>query len=998
MPVEFLTSEQEVKYGKFTERPTLEQLAKYFWFDDQDRMIIFKLRGDYNCLGFAIQLGTVRFLGTFLSNPMDIPANVCAYVAQQLNLDVNSLSNYCVARTIRSHAQEIRKIYGYHDFNEQPYHLRLTRWLYTRAWLTAERPSILFDLATARCVEQKILLPGVTIMARFIAQIRDRATSRLWNSLLKLPNENQIEMLEKLLGSDKQTKRTSLDILRKSPTSATTTAIIKAIDRLDQIRKLGASDWDISKIPIGRIKNLARYASMTRTQSIERMNYERRIATLVSFAIIFTVSAQDDVIDIWEQFFTELFNRSYRKEQKTRLRTIKDLDSASRQLREACVLLLDEKISDNDMRSIIFSKITKDNLKTAVQTIDNLTKSPEQTVSFEELFKNFTTVRRFMPKILSTLKFNSTPAGKSVLLAWNFLANSESKAGKNKYKDAPLDGITSFWKKIIVKESNKINTCAYTFWAIERMINSLKQYDIYVENSEHYGDTRAQLLHDKSWEAVKPNVLRTLDWNISAVESLKPLEEKLDKAYKQTAQRWTSNSNVRIENFDGQDRLVLTPLDSLDEPDSLKKLRKRVKSLIPHIDLPELILEVNSWTRLTDSFTHISEGGSRISDLDVSCCAVLISQACNIGLEPVVQPGIAALEYDRLTWIEQNYFRIETLTQANATLVEYNSKLKLAQMWGGGEVASADGLRFITPTKSANSRSNSKYFGTGRGVTYYNYVSDQFTGFHGIVIPGTIRDSLYLLEGILEQETVLKPKEIMTDTAGYSDIIFGLFGLLGYQFSPRIADIGSSRFWKFDSDADYGELNKLAKNKIRKDIIIRYWDDMMRVAGSLKLGKVHPTQLIKTLQRGGKPTMFGKALGEFGRIYKTQYSLTYIDDENYRRRILTQLNRGESRHSLARAVFYGKKGELHQAYREGQEDQLSSLGLIVNTIIVWNTRYMQAAIEKLRKDGEIINNADIRRLSPLGYEHINIVGKYSFNLSEELAKGGLRTLTDFENN
>lgn len=139
--------------------------------------------------------------------------------------------------------------------------------------------------------------------------------------------------------------------------------------------------------------------------------------------------------------------------------------------------------------------------------------------------------------------------------------------------------------------------------------------------------------------------------------------------------------------------------------------------------------------------------------------------------------------------------------------------------------------RFITPAKSANSRSNSKYFGTGRGVTYYNYVSDQFTGFHGIVIPGTIRDSLYLLDGILEQETVLKPKEIMTDTAGYSDIIFGLFGLLGYQFSPRIADIGSSRFWKFDSDSDYGELTKLAKHKIRKDIIIRYWDDMMRVAG-----------------------------------------------------------------------------------------------------------------------------------------------------------------------
>ena len=119
--------------------------------------------------------------------------------------------------------------------------------------------------------------------------------------------------------------------------------------------------------------------------------------------------------------------------------------------------------------------------------------------------------------------------------------------------------------------------------------------------------------------------------------------------------------------------------------------------------------------------------------------------------------------------------------------------------------------------------------------------------------------------------------------------------------------------------------------------------------------------------------MLGKALGEFGRIYKTQYLLTYVDDKGYRRKILTQLNRGESRHNLARAVFYGKKGELHQSYREGQEDQLGALGLVVNAIIVWNTRYME-----------------------LGYEHINTMGKYSFKVSEEIRKGMLRSLLTLE--
>ena len=89
-------------------------------------------------------------------------------------------------------------------------------------------------------------------------------------------------------------------------------------------------------------------------------------------------------------------------------------------------------------------------------------------------------------------------------------------------------------------------------------------------------------------------------------------------------------------------------------------------------------------------------------------------------------------------------------------------------------------------------------------MTYYNFTSDQFSGFHGIVIPGTLRDSLFMLAGLLEQQTSLDPREIMTDTHGYSDVVFGLFCLLGYRFSPRLADLADQRFWRIDKEADYG--------------------------------------------------------------------------------------------------------------------------------------------------------------------------------------------------
>jgi hypothetical protein len=124
------------------------------------------------------------------------------------------------------------------------------------------------------------------------------------------------------------------------------------------------------------------------------------------------------------------------------------------------------------------------------------------------------------------------------------------------------------------------------------------------------------------------------------------------------------------------------------------------------------------------------------------------------------------------------------------------------------------------------------------------------------------------------------------------------------------------------------------------------------------------------------------------------YQITYVDDEAYRRRILTQLNRGEGRHSLSRAIFYGRRGEVRQRYREGQEEQLSALGLVVNVLVLWNTYYMNTALNHLRIQGTPVKAEDIARLSPLAYSHINMLGRYHFNLPLELLDGGMRLLRD----
>ena len=440
--------------------------------------------------------------------------------------------------------------------------------------------------------------------------------------------------------------------------------------------------------------------------------------------------------------------------------------------------------------------------------------------------------------------------------------------------------------------------------------------------------------------------------------------------------------------------LDVARLDRLEEPASLEVLRDILGATIPRVDLPGLLLEMHAKTGFADEFDHVAEGGgARVEDLHRSVCAVLLAEACNLGLEPLVDPSDPALTRSRLSWVQQNYVRDETLARANARLVDAQPGIPLAEVWGGGELASVDGLRFVVPVRTVNAGPNLRYF--GRGITYLNYVSDRSTGFHGIVAPGTLRDSLFVLDGLLEHQTALDPREITSDTAGYSDAVFGLFSLLGFQFSPRLADAGEARFWRIDRTADYGPLDALSRrNRIRTDSISENWEDVLRVVGSLKLGAVKASDLVRALHAGSKPSELAKAIAEVGRIAKSLFLLSFVDDEAYRRRVLVQLNRHEARHNLARELFHGDRGRVRKRYREGQEDQLSSLGLVLNAVCLWNTLYLDRAVSRLIEQGAEVRDEDLARVSPLMHSHVRLLGRYHFRLDEAVEGGGMRPLRD----
>lgn len=996
MAVDFLTAEQKAQYGQFAGDPNEIQLARYFHLDEADLTFILNRRGDQNKFGFALQLTAVRFLGCFLSDLTLVPANVQVFVARQLSIgDVLILADYAQRDTTkREHTALIREHYGYREFSDPPWAFRLSRLLYTRAWISNERPSLMFDFATAWLNQNKVLLPGATTLSRLISEIRERAVNRLWRRLAALPTLEQKAKLETLLKVPEGIRTSAFDRYQKGPVTISGPAFNASVERYLELKALGMQEIDFSHIPPVRLKNLARHAGVITVPKIARMPEDKRTAILVAFVKAFETIALDEALDVLDMLMTEIAGNAKRMGQKNRLRTLKDLDKSALTLADVCAQILNEETQDNQLRDVIFTQISKERLEESIAVIHDLAR-PYDDKFHDELIEQYGRVCRFLPRLLNDITFKAAPAGETTLSAFNYLA-ALGTSRKQTLDKPPMEIISAPWKRLIFDTEGRVTKRGYTLCFLGKLQDALRRRDIYVENSDRWGDPRAKLLHGADWQANRIQVCRSIGQPVQPQEAITNLTQQLDATYKQVSANFADNAAVRIDNSGKQPALTITNLDKLDEPPSLIRLSEQVTGLLPKVDLTELLLEIHTHTGFADEFTHVSEANARANDLSVSICAVLMAEACNIGLEPLIKHNIPGLTRHRLNWVKQNYLRAETLVRANARLVDYQSTLSLAKKWGGGEVASADGMRLVTPVRTINAGPNRKYF--PKGITWYNFLSDQFSGFHGIVVPGTLRDSIFVLEGLLEQQTGLNPTEIMTDTAGASDLIFGLFWLLGYQFSPRLADAGEAVFWRIDKKADYGMLNDLARGSVNTRRIEQHWDDMLRIAGSLKLGTIQASELIRSLLKSDRPSSLAKAIIDAGRINKTLYLLNYIDDEDYRRRILTQLNRGEGRHAVARVICHGQRGEIRKRYREGQEDQLGALGLVTNAVVLWNTLYMQAALDHLRQQPQEIREEDEKRLSPLLHGHVNVLGHYSFTLAEQIMMGQLRPLNQSSEN
>jgi TnpA family transposase len=278
---------------------------------------------------------------------------------------------------------------------------------------------------------------------------------------------------------------------------------------------------------------------------------------------------------------------------------------------------------------------------------------------------------------------------------------------------------------------------------------------------------------------------------------------------------------------------------------------------------------------------------------------------------------------------------------------------------------------------------------------FYTHVSARFVPYYTVAIPPS-GEAAHVIGVLPYHEADLSIAVHHTDGGGVSDHVFALAHLLGFRFAPRIPNLAERRLYGFGPASNWPALAPFIAGRPDERLITVHWDDVMRLAASVRTGTVSASLMLKRLGAYPKQNGLALALREIGRIERTLYTLDWLEKPPLRRQATAELNKGESRNALARAVCFHRLGRLRDRTAELQQHRASGLTLVTAAIVLWNTVYLGRALNALRRRGEVVPDALLAHIAPLGWQHINLTGDYLWDVDTAIGADGFRTLRGFD--
>jgi len=777
--------------------------------------------------------------------------------------------------------------------------------------------------------------------------------------------------------------KSKLDWLKKSPGYSSPGTFLKIIEKIEEIRNLNLENIDIRESPLKRIKYLSRLGASYKAKSFRRFNEKKRYAILVAFLLECSQTLVDQAFEVHDKQINSLHSKGQKALEELQKKDSKKINEKLCHYVSFGDAVIKARTEEIDPYNALESVMSWDKFVKSVQETKDILRPDDDYLDL--LANHYPYLRRYTPRLVKSLEFQGNQSSKTIIRALDKIKEC-NEAGKRKIKEAvPVDFIKKAWNKHLYDEEGNIKKSYYEMATMTELRNKIRSGDISIVGSRLYKKFDDYLILKDEWN--KSKNYSGLAASLSVDEYLQERYLSLNKKLKDFEANINDLDKITID----EDRIHVHRLER-ETPGEAKALKRLLYNSLPRIRLTDLLIEVSNWTEFEKYFTHsLTDKMPHPDELPV-ILATLIAMGTNIGLEKMADatPGIS---YEQMTNVAQWRMEEEAMKTAQAALVNFHHQLDLPLAWGDGTTSSSDGMRVEIGVSALNAQTNPHY-GTGKGTTFYRFTSDQYSSFYITIINTNARDAIHVIDGLLHHETDLDIKEHYTDTLGYTDQVFGLAHLLGFHFAPRLRDLSESTLYSFGNTNDFPEIKKYLKGKIKTKLIRESYDDILRLAYSILKGTVSGTLIMGKLGSYARQNRIAMALKEMGKIEKTIFILDYIMDESFRRKIQIGLNKGEAINALARALFFGKQGILRERAIKNQFQGAAALNILINAINIWNSVYLNKAINELKQRKELQNLDEklLKHISPLGWRHINLLGEYTFDFTKKTTLDSLRPL------
>jgi len=950
-------------------------------------------------VGLLLLLKTFQRLGYFVTFTQ-IPDPIVRHIANCAGfLDVVELLNTYDLSSVRDrHKLLVRDYLGVIAYGRAARKVSIQT-CFQAARTREDLPDII-NVAIEELVRQRYELPAFSTLLRIARTARYSQNRTYQERIYQALDDEARQRLQALLRREEGEARSIWDRLKREPNRPTVPQFKEVLENLHWLQQLNVATGAFADIPEVKIRQFAAEARSLDLTSLNDMPERKRFTLIAALIRKQRSTALDDV--------TEMFLRQVKRMQNRAEEALTLYRTAQADRTDALIAHL------RDITLAYTQQGTRDQRLTAVETL--LEKDAEQILadcnahhavaanSHLLFLPQFYSGRRsVLFGFLEGVTLIATTQDQALSEAIIFLrTHREARAEHLKIALRPsnpeetetpprcldLSFVPEKWWQLVTGNRDRTTVVTqvkrryFELCVFFETLQALKSGDLCLPGSEQFSDYRQELVSDEEYRQGVALYGEQAGIPVEGEVFVAHLRQQLETTANKADEGFPENEYLRLEN----DEPLLKRLQRKPDSPGRQELEQLLAQYMNEAGILDALSDTEHWLHWTQFFGPLSGHDAKLENPRPRYLLTTFCYGCDLGPTQTAR-SVKGLDRRQVSFVNQRHITEENLNQAITAVVNAYAQWPLQKVWGSGKSAAADGTKWDMNAQSLMAEHHIRYGGYG-GIGYY-LVADSYIALYSRFSTCGAWEGHYILDFIQENTSDVQPDTIHADTQGQSTAIFGLSYLLGIHLMPRIRHWKDLTLYRPSSQDRYTHIDTLFREQVDWELIRTMLPDMLRVALSIRAGKIMPSTILRRLATYSRKNKLYFAFRELGRVVRTIFLLQYVSSVEMRHVIQAATNKCEAFNKYVDWVSFGGAGLLSQGTRDEQRKFIKYNHLVANLLAFHTLVNMTQALQRIQQVGHTIDLAALATFNPYHTDQYNRFGNYALNpnrLPEPLAQ------------